>query len=324
MASLMQAQTISPITTSQTASFRGLSVVDDRTVWVSGSKGTVGHSTDGGKTWTWQQVTGYETCDFRSIEAFSAKSAIIANAGSPGYILRTLDGGKTWNEVYKNTDSLFFIDGISFWNASRGIVFGDPIDGRMLLLTTEDSGRTWKNLPEKACPKLEDGEAAFAASGTTIRTQPGGKVWIATGGKKSRIWYSFFYGLSFTPIDCPIIQGKSSTGIFSLFVQSPKNLVVVGGDYQSDTLKEKHCFYTTDSGKHWKAAQPGTGGYRSCVEKTTKRTFIATGTSGTDISVDGGQSWKALSTDGYHVIRKAKKGNAVFLAGSGGRVGKLQ
>lgn len=32
------------------SSYRGLSVVDDTTVWVSGSNGTVGLSTDAGKT----------------------------------------------------------------------------------------------------------------------------------------------------------------------------------------------------------------------------------------------------------------------------------
>src|SRR5438270_4464846 len=34
-------------------SLRGLSVVTDRVVWVSGSNGTVGKSTDGGDHWKW-------------------------------------------------------------------------------------------------------------------------------------------------------------------------------------------------------------------------------------------------------------------------------
>ncbi len=34
-------------------SFRGLGCAKDGSVWVSGSKGTVGKSTDGGKTWQW-------------------------------------------------------------------------------------------------------------------------------------------------------------------------------------------------------------------------------------------------------------------------------
>ena len=33
------------------SSLRGLSVVNDNVVWVSGSNGTVGRTTNGGKTW---------------------------------------------------------------------------------------------------------------------------------------------------------------------------------------------------------------------------------------------------------------------------------
>ena len=39
-------------------SFRGLSVVNDDVLWVSGSKGTVGKSIDGGKTWKFIVVKG--------------------------------------------------------------------------------------------------------------------------------------------------------------------------------------------------------------------------------------------------------------------------
>lgn len=70
------------------ASFRAVSVVDDQVVWVSGSKGHVCKSIDGGKTWTVNQVKGFEPLDFRSCYAFDANSAIIANAGEPAHILK--------------------------------------------------------------------------------------------------------------------------------------------------------------------------------------------------------------------------------------------
>src|SRR5580658_8625001 len=65
------------LTSGTSTSLRGLSVVTDEIVWVSGSKGTVGKSLDGGKTWTWFTVPGYEKRDFRDIEAFDSKTAII-------------------------------------------------------------------------------------------------------------------------------------------------------------------------------------------------------------------------------------------------------
>src|SRR5579872_7281689 len=82
------------------SSLRGLSVVDNNVAWVSGDHGCVAISTDGGNNWNAKQVAGFEKYDFRSIYAFNAKTAIIANAGAPAHILLTTDGGATWNVVY--------------------------------------------------------------------------------------------------------------------------------------------------------------------------------------------------------------------------------
>ena len=49
------------------ASLRGLSVVNDNVVWVSGSNGTVGKTTNGGKNWKWFTVKGFEKKEYRSI-----------------------------------------------------------------------------------------------------------------------------------------------------------------------------------------------------------------------------------------------------------------
>src|SRR5215203_1889900 len=55
-----------------TASFRGLSVIDEKIVWASGTGGTVIRTIDSGKTWNVMTVPGAETLDFRDIEAFDA------------------------------------------------------------------------------------------------------------------------------------------------------------------------------------------------------------------------------------------------------------
>jgi photosystem II stability/assembly factor-like uncharacterized protein len=121
-------------------STRGLSAVDDRVAWVGGSKGWVGHTSDGGSTWKTLQVKGFETSDFRSVYAFGAERAIIANAGSPANILITKDAGQTWKVIYTDTHADAFIDGVDFWNDTEGLMYGDPIDGRMLLIKTTDGG----------------------------------------------------------------------------------------------------------------------------------------------------------------------------------------
>ena len=151
-------------------SLRGLSVVSDLVSWVSGSNGSIGKTVDGGLTWKWIKPSGYETLDFRDIEAFNDKQAIVINAGSPAYILKTSDGGETWTEHYKNLDTAIFLDGLGFWDKDNAIVFGDPINNTMQLLITKNAGKSWINISSNLKTNLAKGEAGFAASGTTIKT----------------------------------------------------------------------------------------------------------------------------------------------------------
>ena len=76
-----QSQTLIPLASGKTTSLRGLSVVDDTVAWASGSKGWTARSINGGKTWIWKQISGYENLDFRDIEAFSANRALLLSAG---------------------------------------------------------------------------------------------------------------------------------------------------------------------------------------------------------------------------------------------------
>src|SRR6516164_1788645 len=80
------AQAIHNLVDNGKISLRGLSVVDDRVVWVSGSSGTVGRSLDGGKSWEWTIVKGFEKRDFRDIEAFDGNRAIVIAVAEPANI----------------------------------------------------------------------------------------------------------------------------------------------------------------------------------------------------------------------------------------------
>jgi len=311
------------IQSGRSTSIRGLSVVDDSVAWVSGSEGWVGRTTDRGSTWYWQQVTGYETIDFRDIEAFSATDAVIVSAGTPLVILCTEDGGGTWHEAYRDERPEIFFDGMDFWDDRRGIAYGDPIGGVMQLLTTADGGASWKSISQTADIRLADGEAGFAASGTGIRTLGSGDVFIATGGSRARLFYSDNSGQNWTVNDCPMIQGTASTGIFSITFWDKQHGVAVGGDYQNDDEADGAVYVTADGGKTWESPASGTHGFRSAVEYLNPDTLIAAGTSGVDISFDGGFHWQALSGASFHVVRKAKSGSWTLLAGADGRIASL-
>lgn len=320
--SFVFAQKIKSINPNNETSLRGLSAVNDKVIWTCGTKGTVCLSTNGGKNWKQQQLTGYENSDFRSVHAFSDKKAILVTAGTPAAIVLTEDGGQRWTTVWRQDDSIYFLDAIAFWDEMRGVVLGDPIGGHLFLLETKDGGKTWNQLPGHA-PHLLKNEAHFAASGTCMRTLPGGQLWVATGGVAARILYSKDYGAHWQFIATPMLSGEAAKGIFSIAVKDSVNWVIVGGDYTNDTLKKDHVYYTMDGGKTWLKPRSSTGGYRSCVEYVNAKTIIATGPGGTDISRDGGVNWNAMSTVGYHSIRSVSKGKKVFLSGSKGRLGEI-
>jgi len=329
------------VDTKTNASFRGLCVINDSVAWVSGSNGWVGITVDSGRNWTFSQVKGFEKCDFRSIYAFNAKSAVIANAGSPAYVLRTADGGITWQAVYENKDTAAFIDGMDFRDPKNGVVYGDPINGRMLMLGTHNGGKTWAEYSEARRPVMSHGEASFAASGTGIKCLLRRKIIVATGGKVSRLLVSKNRGRSWRAITTPILQGESSTGIFSFVSLSKRRMVIAGGDYKQDTLRTANLFYTYNGGKTWYAPATTTRGYRECLavighsevvakrsmgpdmflEPMSENTLLAVGPGGIDISYDNGERWKGLSNEKqFHVVKKSRRGNLVIMAGGGGKL----
>ena len=311
------------LTSGTNTSLRGLSVVSEQVIWVSGSNGTIGRSSNAGKNWKWFIVKGFEKTDFRDIEAFDATTAIIMGVGEPAYILKTHDGGESWKVVFEDKTPGMFLDAMEFWNEKSGIVIGDPINGKFFISRTFDGGDTWIQIPEKNLPAAVEGEALFAASGTNIRILDRDEAVFVTGGKKSRLFYRDKI------IDLPIIQGLESTGANSISVldnkklKGGKTMIVVGGDFKVDSSTEKNCFYSHDSGKTWLSPVTPPHGYRSCVEFLSKKEIVSSGLNGVDYSIDAGRNWKLISNEGFHVVRISKKGQSVFLAGANGKIGRL-
>ena len=145
-------QQVNLLSSGTKSSLRGLSVVNDRIIWVSGSNGMVGKSLDSGKTFIWQVVKGYEKTDFRDIEAFNETTAVIMGISSPAYILRTTDGGVSWKKVYENNAPGMFLDAMEFLNEQDGMVIGDPIAGKVFIAKTFDGGIHWKDLSPQNNP----------------------------------------------------------------------------------------------------------------------------------------------------------------------------
>jgi photosystem II stability/assembly factor-like uncharacterized protein len=312
-----QAQTVKLLNSGSKASLRGLSVVNDDVIWVSGSGGSVGRSVDGGETWAWTIVKGFEKIDFRDIEAFDKNTAIIMGITDPAYILKTTDGGQNWKVVFTDTTKGMFLDAMEFWNEQSGLVIGDPMSDKIFIARTFDGGESWRAVPTANLPTADKGEAFFASSGTNVRKLSKQEAVFVSGGLRARLF------IRDKKIDLPIIQGKESTGANSMAVKNKKCLVVVGGDFNAKDDTTKNCVITTDGGKTFTEPVARPHGYRSCVEYLGKTNWISCGLNGVDYSSNEGLNWTWISKDSFHAVRKAKKGKAVYFSGGSGRIGKL-
>jgi photosystem II stability/assembly factor-like uncharacterized protein len=312
-------------------SFRGLSVPNDKTAWLSGSKGSVARTINGGKTFELIKIAGFEATDFRSIYAFDTKKAIVVSSGSPAYILKTFDGGQTWRKVYEDRRKEIFLDAIDFWDEEKGMVLGDPIDDRFILIKTIDGGNTWYEMDTSMRPWAIPGESVFAASGTSFRCMKNNSLAFVTGGSKSVFhWLEIDKKYQRHELKT-MVQGKASEGAFS-FDYNQKYIVIVGGDYASDTTKIKQAIYRYSydkDGLQLLNMKPFYTYYKSCVALLDKGNLISCGTLGVAINhteqthtIPNNKTY--ISTRAYHVLRKARKGKLVVLGGPKGSIGLLR
>jgi len=314
--------------TGTTAGLRGLSAVGESVVWASGTGGTFVRSVDGGATWQVGAVPGAESLDFRDVEAFGAETAYLLSIGrgESSRIYKTSDGGKNWTLQFKNADPDVFLDAMAFWDAEHGLVLGDPVRGRFLILATDDGGKTWAPAPPEGMPPALPGEAAFAASGTCIAASGARHVWFGTGGAAARVFRSTDRGRTWSVAETPVTSGAESAGIFSVAFRDERHGVAVGGDYRRPEAAEKNAAVTDDGGRTWRLLEKSRpAGYRSGVAWARGRgaqALIAVGTSGADYSMNGGADWVGVDRENSYSTSFGAAG-AGWVSGPGGRVARI-
>ena len=319
------AQTWAPQNSNTRASLRGVSAVDARFVWASGSGGTYLATTDGGMTWRAAKVPGAETLDFRGIRAIDARTVYLMSAGSgdKSRIYETTDAGEHWTLQFTEADPKGFFDAIAFWDAQHGIVVGDQLDGSAEVSTTDDGGATWQR---RATPPALPNEGSFAASNTCLALFGKRDAWFGTGGPgAARVFHSKDGGRTWSVATTPIRNDGASAGIFSLAFRDALNGIAVGGDYSKDKEDRGNIAVTTDGGRTWPApAGTGPKGFRSAVAwLPVYKVWIVTGTSGSDISSDGGKTWRLFDSGAYNAMSFVPGGDG-WAVGPQGRIARFE
>jgi photosystem II stability/assembly factor-like uncharacterized protein len=313
--------------------FRGADAVSEQVVWLSGSGGTVALTTDAGGTWRVDTVPGAANMFFIGVHGVDAATAYIAGTnfdGGEARIYKTTDGGVTWSKQWGLVDPAVFLDGIAFWDEQRGVAYGDPLDGSFLLLRTMNGGDTWERVPAGSLPPPMAREASFAASGTDITVGAEGLAWIGTGGgANARVLRTTDYGATWRASAAPL-PGDSTSGLFGVAFRDANRGVAVGGNYALPRDEAANVVQTTDGGRSWTllgTTQPpgvryGASYARGCTARSAC-VLVATGPSGAGLSRDDGETWTALTNDGYNTVTFGPAGT-FWLAGTLGRVVRIR
>ncbi|MER6461288.1 WD40/YVTN/BNR-like repeat-containing protein [Streptomyces sp. NPDC001288] len=308
--------------------FRGLAAVDRHTAWLAGAAGTVLRTGDGGTTWRNVSPPGAGDLQFRDVEAFDARSAVVLaiGEGEASRVYRTDDGGATWTESFRNSDPAAFYDCMTFFDRRHGLAMSDPVDGRFRILSTGDGGRSWRVLPDTGMPAALDGEAGFAASGQCLVASGPKDAWLATGGgAHARVLHTADRGLTWTAADTPVPAGDPAKGVFALAFRDRAHGLAVGGDYRPDQTSPQAGAVTRDGGRTWRSAPTPPPAYRSGVAwlPHSRTAALAVGPTGTDLTTDGGRTWRTVDTGSYDTV-DCTPDLSCWAAGEQGRAARLE
>ena len=291
-------------------SLRGLSLVNETTAWCSGSNGTVQLCTNG-KDWENVSPAGYGTKDFRAIHAYDKNTALILSIADSTVILRTTNGGKNWELVYENNTTGIFFDDFAFEGA-KGFALADPMpegtDYHHPFIITNDSGKTWNTFINRIFYNAHSQAGLFSASAsnTLLYEQ---KLMAIVGGPQA-----YFLSSEYGKVPLPIKSG-GAFGPYSM-AQRKKCIVVVGGSYSQKNYSDSIGCYSKNIGKTWQIFKTMPNGYKSSIKYFKKRQLIAVGTTGIDVSMNHGKSWKTISTNSYNTVEIYK--NSIWIVGNNG------
>jgi hypothetical protein len=344
-----------------TADLRGIDNVGKGIAWASGSDGTVLHTTDDGAHWQLCPTPpDAEKLDFRGIQAFDEKTAIVMSTGKGplSRLYKTTDGCQTWTLSATNPEKDGFFDAVQTETDSlgrdkpapdpeRAMVLGDSVDHKVQLWEWQEG---WNDRElelhyymEKS--RLDADESSFAASNSVLQviceldcgfpedhafhyrlrwsSGTATHAYIALVRQKG-MW------IDTVRAEVPMSQGVITAGIFSFSFRDELVGVAVGGDLEKPVVTTKTAAFTTDAGNSWALAQTPPHGFRSAVAyDEAAKTWITVGPNGTDISTDDGRNWRALRPNpALHEPADADRDwNALslpFVVGPHGRIGKLR
>lgn len=293
-------------------------VLDKYFLWYAGNDGNYGKVDLITNVVTRFKIQSDSTInELRSI-AQTKDFVFLLPVGNPALIYKISKKDNTQQIVYSEMNEKVFYDSMQFKDDLNGMAMGDPTADCLSVLITTDGGNSWQKVSCEKLPKTYEGEAAFAASNTTLILKDK-KSYMVSGGKKSRLFASDDFGKTWQVYDTPIVQGEAMTGIFTADFYNDKIGFITGGNYEKPNDNSYNKAITFDGGKTWKLVANKQGfGYGSCVQfvpNSKGKALVTAGANGIQYSDDFGNNWLQLTSDKDIYTIRFLNHKTVFAAG---------
>ncbi|MCE3076126.1 WD40/YVTN/BNR-like repeat-containing protein [Chryseobacterium gwangjuense] len=301
-------------------SIRALEVYDKK-VWYSGTDSKFGFVDIKNPQHQKQIKLSEKKLQFRTL-AQDKNSFYLINIESPAEFFKINKKDLTSEIIFRDTVKTAFYDALHFVNNELAYTFSDANKDNRLKLAVFKNGK-WNSFKNNII--LNEGEAAFAASNTNIVSAKK-YLWIATGGKVSRILRMNLKNDEIEAFNTPFIQGESSQGMYSIDFYDEQFGIAVGGDYTKQADNINNIATTNDGGKTWQIQASGkNAGYTTCVKikpNSKGKEIISVGDQHISYSSDFGKTWKKISDEKGFFVCEWVDGNTVVLAGKD-RIAKM-
>lgn len=298
-------------------SIRALQIWDGK-VWYAGTDSKFGYVSLKDTADKKQIRLSEEKLEFRTL-AQSSRYFEAINILSPAYLFRIDKKSLKVSLLMTDQKKTAFFDSFIYDRFDRGVAISDPNESgnaNPIMIIRQGNYLSGKSV-KPDYPKYFPGEAHFAASNSNIAMN-NGKVWIATGGSKARIFkFSWSNPLKWKAIETPFIQGTSSQGIYSIDFYDKNFGIAVGGDYTKQAENINNIATTHDGGETWQIQASGrNAGYKTCVKirpKSKGKDIIAVGDQNIEFSQDYGKTWTKISDEkGLYVCEWIDANTLVF------------
>jgi photosystem II stability/assembly factor-like uncharacterized protein len=291
---------------------------DARTGFAAGYGNWVLRTTDAGTTWA-ARPRGWSEAPVGTAIACTESVALVAG-GPPGFIVRSTDRGMTWSNIHLSSTDDY--RGGAYGGAGRMIIVGNTVNGRGIVMTSVDTGRSWtrqemgNGLSDVALSMSGIG-IAIGGPDTVFRTTDAGMNWtrvpilnpswwlngvsmnekglVLAAGSQGTILRSVDAGLIWSELSYG--QCMSSNGV--CFTDELNGTAVGGGD--SVTIVR-----TTNRGMTWLPVRKTSPEYLFDIAFASPDTGIAVGSDGLGGRIlrttNGGADWSVLTNAGLAVL----------------------